>query len=77
MKRHDEIDIAAGQNWSPFGLSRGLYWAIGQKSDMWYFCYIYRDKMKGALPLRVASPLIVGCRRVLRVVGRIERRIRV
>jgi hypothetical protein len=54
-KRHDEIDIAAGQNWSPLGLSRGLYWAIGQKSDMCISVGSIAIRWMGALPLRVAS----------------------
>jgi hypothetical protein len=76
MKRHGEIDIAAGQNWSPLGLSRGLYWAIGQQSDV-CFCCIYGDKMKREAYLFELRLLIVGCRRALRVVGHIARRIRV
>jgi hypothetical protein len=77
MKRHDEIDVAAGQNWSPLGLSRGLYWAIGQQSDMCSSAGIYSDKMKGEPYLFELRLLIVGCRRALRVVGHIARRIRV
>ena len=47
MKRHDEIDVAAGQNWSPLGLSRGLNWAIGQPAIRHVvLCCIYSDKMK-------------------------------
>ena len=50
MKRHDEIDVAEGQNWSPLGLSRGLYWAIGQPAIRHvFFCCIYSDKMKRSL----------------------------
>ena len=71
MKRHDEIHMAAGQIWSPLALSRSLYWAIGQQSDM------FTSVDEWGPYLSELRLLVVECRRALRVVGHIARRIRV